>query len=371
MPIDRNSHVPVYLQVKDCIEQYIVDHNLKEGDPLPTLHEICDMTGVSLRTAQTAVKAMQEGGTGNRQGKRLTVGQKYSQEQAPRKVYIICPGVKVSEDILSTRILDGIREEAGCDNSSEVVFTGSDPVSSINYYRQNKAMQICGVIMLHWQDREALAKLARSFPDMRFVHTNYYLEKIEELPENICGVFNDDFGGAYQAAEYLIGLGCRCPVFLELEILDQVYRERRAGFMAALQDQKLEGHAFVQKNRLDIALSTRMRMYRQFFTSILHVDRDFDGVATCNDSMAIAAVNVLQEMNMDVPVIGYDDYSECSDRKVTTMAVDYAGIGRGAVRQLNSRLPRFHKLMPRLKVRKINAPDTSEFTLNIVRVVNN
>lgn len=362
MKIDRQSPIPVYQQLKMELLAAIAGQQLKPGDPLPTLLELCERSGVSLRTAQQAVNALCAEGHARRIGRCLVVadGVPAASKLPCRDIFIVCyeDFDRGGPDALSLRILNGIRAEIAAGPAAEVVFAGHDMASSIAYYRTNPAMRVRGVIMLHCQDRNQLAALSEAFPDLRFVQANYLLERLEELPGNVCGVFNDDFGGAYQGTEYLLSRGCRQPAFLELEIADRVYRERCDGFLQALNDHGLRGRSMLVKNRLAIPPDERLQFYRECAVRLLAQLADCDGFFTCNDPMAAALHNLLEERKLALPVLGYDDYSEFGRPRLDTVAVDYERIGGGAVRQLLQKsLPRFHKILPRLKVGRVGRSD--------------
>ena len=53
--IDREDYKPLYIQLADCIIQYIKDNTLKPGDPLPSQNELIDHYGVSQITIRQAM----------------------------------------------------------------------------------------------------------------------------------------------------------------------------------------------------------------------------------------------------------------------------------------------------------------------------
>ncbi len=356
MNIDRNSHIPIYLQVKEELKKYIAEHHLKSGDPLPTLQKICEMSDISLRTAQKVALSMLEDGSGKRFGRRFVVGDSPSEAERPvRRVYILCHKCAPDYiDDISMKIINAIRGEVEMKNDAEVLFAGKQVEDSLSFFLNNPLIQVAGVIMLLWQDRDKLVKLARAFPGLKFIQTNHVLADLEGLPENVHGVFNDDFAGAFQATEYLIEQGCRRPVFLELAIKDETYRERRNGFMAALQEYGLKGLVYQQESSLGIPLHARIKMYRLFFREVHKMNPALDAVVACYDIMAqAAALELEEEGKTEIPVMGYDAYMDLGHPDFSSVAVNYARIGQVAVRHLDhaERLPRFQKILPKLKLK--------------------
>lgn len=54
-PIDKTSPVPIYHQIARHLEQSIKQRGLKDGDLIPTEHELCETYGVSRMTVRQAV----------------------------------------------------------------------------------------------------------------------------------------------------------------------------------------------------------------------------------------------------------------------------------------------------------------------------
>ncbi len=360
---DKQSHIPIYIQIKEEMEKYIKDNSLEEGDVLPTLSTIAESSSVSLRTAQKAVQEMIADGTCSQSSsRRLIVGRKPMTVTVakPRDVFIICDHEgrdTFYDDYVTMHIMSGIRKEINAMEDKEVVFAGKQFEQSLDFYLANPCMNIRGVIMLHWQDRESMVKLALDYPQVKFVHVNYVLPDLEELPENVYGIFNDDFAGAYQATEYLLSKGCRNPVFLEIQIKDETYRARREGFLAALRDNEISGRVYMQKDP-NGTLDERVAMHYRFFAEVVRATPNVDGVLTCYDPMAEAVrifINDHERYNK-LGLLSYDGYIETRSSSLNTISVRYAEMGRKAVKLLDSpeNKPRFQRILPQLIIKKRN-----------------
>ena len=361
MNVDFSSHIPVYVQVKDQLQAEINARGLKSGDALPTLARICDMAGVSMRTAQRAVDLMLKEGVGKRIGRRLVVGDTPLRVPDLKSIFIIACDFSLDDGgWVGSQILRGISEEVASEPDCEIVLAAPDFMGSLHYYLNNPGMRISGVLLIHCQSYDILKKLSEQYPQVRFMQVNYYLDGIETLPENLCGVFNDDFAGGYMAAEYLLGhLGCRKPVFWELATRDQVYQERRRGFLAALRDHGTDGRVFLQEFFTYQNMREILPVYYSFFASLYKQAGDLDGVFCSNDFMAAAASQHLKDVGQEsIPVIGYDNYIYQTFKKpTTTVGVDFARMGRVAVRRLRQKSGlRFTKLLPQLIIRKAQTP---------------
>ncbi|NMA19092.1 MAG: substrate-binding domain-containing protein [Lentisphaerae bacterium] len=372
MDIDFSSHIPVYVQVKDQLQAEINARGLKSGDALPTLARICDMAGVSMRTAQRAVELMLKEGIGKRIGRQLVVGDTPLRVPDVKSIFIIASDFSLaSYGSVGDLIMQGIREEVAKEPDSEVVFAAPDFVNSLQYYLNNPGMRVCGVLLLRCQHFDMIKNLVEQYPQVRFVQVNYYLDGIETLPENLYGVFNDDFAGGYMAAEYLLlQAGSRKPVVWERANLDQVYQERRRGFLAALRDHGTDGRVFLQQPYPET--QDLFSDNYNFFATLYKQATDLDSVFCSNDLMAATASQYLEHIGkQSIPVIGYDNYIYQPFRKQSTVGIDFVRMGQVAVQRLRQKSGlRFTKLLPQLIIRKAQTPDALSSTKHVFQVFN-
>lgn len=151
-------------------------------------------------------------------------------------------------------------------------------------------------------------------------------------------VLSDNVRGAYGATQHLISLGHR-HIGLIGTALDAYssIRERRAGYLQALQDNGITEHYFG-----DCAPDAREAA--EATTALLERHPQITALIGCNDEVAIAAMRRAQEIGRCVPyglsVIGFDDIdiAEAVSPALTTMRVDKVGMGRIAVQLLGSRI---------------------------------
>ncbi len=348
--IHYDAFPAVYQQINQRICAMIVEQQLPDGHVLPTLRELAQNFEVSLRTAQLAVNELCESRWAKRVGKKLIVARS-AQTASIHRAYIVYYNAGSSDlDVISAKILTGIQEEAAKSPNNFVVLATSLE-QAIEKCRAMSDVSIGGVILLRNQSSDSLAAMAHAFPALRIVQVNYFLDGLMTMPENVRGVFNDDFAGAFQGTEYLLGQGCRRPVFLELDIPDQVYRIRREGYLCAMRDHQLEGRLLTRPNA-DTS-EQLLHVYEEFAAEVYRNMDGCDAVFACNDFLAHTAAAYLKSHGVAIPVLGYDDYAEFFVPRHTTIAVPFKEMGNYAVRQLQQELllPRFHRLLPQLKIR--------------------
>lgn len=122
----------------------------------------------------------------------------------------------------------------------------------------------------------------------------------------VANVRSDNFGGAFAAASHLLDLGHTEIAFLN-EVADAaIFRERHAGFVAALAKRGLTpqaSHVVHSSNRIDLASRAALRL--------LTHRREITAVMTASDRQAIGVLQACRQLGLRVPedisVVGFDD----------------------------------------------------------------
>ena len=147
----------------------------------------------------------------------------------------------------------------------------------------------------------------------------------------------NNYMGAYQCAEYLMAQGHREIGYIQSATRVSNLRERRAGFLAALENRKvsLMPQADFSNNSYQ---SDGADQLRRRLETCDHLPTAF----FCeNDYNALCLISALHQMDKRVPedvsVIGFDDVPECSIvvPQLTTVHVDREELARAAVRRIH------------------------------------
>lgn len=363
--IDKTSNIPLYLQVKYLIEKQIVDGSYAAGAVFPTLTEVAKATSVSVRTVQKAFREMEAEGICYRSSSRkLVLGEPPEERNVAqtRNVIVVCHQMGEAcfyTDSLAMQMFAGVQGEVrSWEQDVEIVMAGVPLAESLSFYLANPCMNILGVVLLHWQDRDELESLSRRFPRVRFMHLNYALADLETLPTNVSGVYNDDFAGGYQGTDFLLSHGVTRPAFFELTIPphNMTYSLRLNGFLSAVKDHGLSALSFkLPPNEKGTSYGEQIRNHREFFARTLTANPDIDGVLTCYDPLAEAiGEHLLQkQFNDKIKLMSYDGHREMNICIFSSVDVDYRAMGQKAARFLADPegKPRFLRVMPQLVVR--------------------
>ena len=157
-------------------------------------------------------------------------------------------------------------------------------------------------------------------------------------PLNCDQVISDDFGGAFQAVEYLIQTGCKRIVMLTTPFSTAAVLERQRGYKAAL-----EHYNFTYSEQNIHYADTREEAVREASAFFAQEQRP-DAVFCVNDSIADGVIYVAKMMHISIPdelsVCGFsnDIHTRLTDPMQTTVEQYGKRIGKTAVERLIFRL---------------------------------
>ena len=184
---------------------------------------------------------------------------------------------------------------------------------------------------------------------------NYDIANFSDAPDNIVGIFNDDFAGGYQAAEYMINKGYREFAVFSYDVDDENYHHRIDGFLQALNDHEirvapeliLNGGSPVDTDKGLIEIGTGL------MRQALNSGRKFNAVLCVNDYLAFGAKEYCQAAGNDVAVMGYDNLNPQLSQRLLfpTVSIDFSSMGRKAIEVLSGQATPAQKIiriLPRL-----------------------
>lgn len=331
LSIREDSGDPLYVQIRRKIENYIHEQGLGEGAQLPDIRTLSRLSGVSLRTVDRALDMLISDGVCVRRPKRGTFVTNRRAEKV-REVCCLCAprGIKGwPAPEVPMKVYGGLLAKAR-EVGIDVLTVGDDEIAL--GYRNSSHIHIVGCVVECWEDFPQGLAMARRHPSIPFVFANYEMPDFARTPENVRGVFNDDFAGAYQAVSELCRRGSRRVDAVTLELPDRNYARRLEGYRAALQAHHASGH----EHALPEAMHNRQPQAACETTRrVLGAGMGPDAFFCVNDHLAAGVDDALGEAQVrsEIEVVGYDNlFPEISvSRHMTTMEVDYAGIGRVAL----------------------------------------
>ena len=153
-----------------------------------------------------------------------------------------------------------------------------------------------------------------------------FLDRNPDL-ENINLVTTDNYSGMYQATKYLLTLGHRKILYLDGTEGTSTAIDRYKGFLDAV-DKNIE----IKKVTADF----NFEKARNEMEKLLHTpDFPYTAILSANDTMALAAMEILKEKNINVPetvsILGYDDIPQARASGLTTIKQPFIEMGMNAM----------------------------------------
>ncbi len=337
---------PLYVQLHDRLLEQIKLGVYKEGEALPGIKHLAAASGVSVITVEAALKRLIASGICYRRPKKGTFVVPRSTRPGVRaaggnvrQAMVVYSPCAVDADRMLAEFNYGIHaqaREAGVD----LLHISGDLNDNLASLTDNPGLEVRGVMILYAAHLEAVAQVAARHPDMRFVLLNYQFEGFSGTPDNLYGVFSDEFGGGYAMTDYLLKRGCRKIAVLSSQSAGNCnYPMRIAGYRMALENFGLRYDPKLVADVHNEGLSHLRQAGREGVIQILGYDLP-DAIFGLNDLLTAGAIEYLRQERpeLNIAMAGFDHYDpEVSmSYNFPTMAVDTEGLGRMAVRILCS-----------------------------------
>jgi DNA-binding LacI/PurR family transcriptional regulator len=192
--------------------------------------------------------------------------------------------------------------------------------------------QVDGVIIASQTDFNLVQNFRnRNIP---IVLLNNYLDL-----DKLCCVVSDDYGGTFEAVEYLISRGHKKIGLLAGKFSPFIYTRRFNAYMDALKK-----HSLAPDFRFVQSIEPTIKDAFQCTASMLSL-KDIPTAFFCtNDAIAVGAIKAILRSGLKVPgdisVIGYDNSDLCmvSEPELTSVYTDKDEMGRLTVEFLNMQI---------------------------------
>ena len=168
------------------------------------------------------------------------------------------------------------------------------------HIRNLKEQQVEGIIYISGRNANPIQESAFSIP----------IVYIDRKPEDVhIFVQSDNRQGGYLAARELIEKQCRSILFLRDQKKASTIRQRRSGYLEALEE---AGIAFQESWEI-MTKSDYASVFKTVTNLLMQKGCFFDGVFATNDNMALACLHALHAQHIQVPdqvkIVGFDNVS--------------------------------------------------------------
>ncbi len=140
----------------------------------------------------------------------------------------------------------------------------------------------------------------------------------------------------YEITNYLVKKGYKRIGLINSINQINNFKERKMGYLQAMMDNGLnvvpELEAFVQPT-----IDDSYRDFKDYLVELINGEDEMpDAFAAVNDYIALGAIRAMQELNVNVPITGFDDisFASYSTPSLTTVRVNKRYLGEVAVKRL-------------------------------------
>lgn len=344
--IKKNSDKSIYIQLKGAIKEAVISGKYPPLSKLPPVSQIAAEAGVSIRTADIALKELINEGICFRRPKKGT----FVSEIPPgvcQKTFGIITSISAMSSSVNSLLYCGVMEATIKRNipvfTIPVPFTqnSSAPADVINMFDHGINFDMQGVFIASQCYNREVLETARLFPSKRFFYLNYQGDWLHNMPENTAAVVNDDFMGAYNLAQRVFAeykVKNAAVLSIPLQHGDMTYEERTNGIKAA-----------ALKNNIpvvsEIIARSRFSHYSGQVNAAYEAMKEFfskggktDFVFCTNDLLASGVKNAIEENNMQdkIHVSGYDCFYDQYISGIPSVKVAYTEMGKVALEQMLS-----------------------------------
>ncbi len=184
-----------------------------------------------------------------------------------------------------------------------------------------------------------------------------FFDRVPNL-KNINSVMLDDYMGAFMATNHLLDQQCKHLIHIVGDTKVSIFKERQKGFNDAIvkrNDKNLKGES--------ITLSSNLKEDIGLIKKLLKDKPNIDGIFAYGDEIGLHVLNLLKELNIQVPkqikLIGFGnaDFSNLTQPKISTIDQECSQMGEQAASILLKNLKdkstslKTKVLSPRLVVR--------------------
>ncbi len=334
--LQRDSDIPLYLQVKDILLQRILQGDYIPGSSLPAEPDLCAEFGVARGTVRQALSKLEIEGLVRREqgrGTFVTLGDRGKPESnlQNQQIGFVVPYVR---DSFIATILLGV-ERAARDAGLSVMFKHAEnsPARQAEVLRELTEHPLGGIILypVNSMPDDPIAQLLQAgYP---IVLVDRYLRGLDTDY-----VMSDHFGGALRATQHLLRLGHTRIGFVSWRDPAVSLEHRRTGYIQAHAE-----HGMAYDPGLTCEVEGYPSVAVEPLADFIH-DTGVTAIFAANDQLALAVYKAARQLGRHIPqnlaLVGFDnlDFTMHLDVPLTTVEQPAFDLGREAVGILVRRL---------------------------------
>lgn len=303
-----------------------------------TIYDIADKAGVSIATVSRVFNNRNNVSERTRD-KVLAIAkevgyhpQANAQGLASRKTNTITAVVPVISNYFFMEVLGGIQDKLNDYNYELTIYNisaGKDTFSQVEHVLKRRASEGCLFISIHLEQEEWKALHRYNIP----------ITLIDEFYEGFDSVSVDNQQGAYRAAKYLLHRGFSRVAMLSAVSTSKPIESRLEGFRNAYKDAGVDfDHSLVVSGDSVYRDGFTERGGYEAMVKILTMKPEVEACFCASDIQAVGALKAMQDLDKNIPLIGYDDIELAEYMGLSTIRQPMRDMGFFATQNLIDRL---------------------------------
>ena len=159
-----------------------------------------------------------------------------------------------------------------------------------------------------------------------------FFDRKKNVP-GLSSVTIDDYRGGYLATEHLIKQGCKRIAHFSGDLDVEIYKNRHAGYLAAMKDYKVEA---IEK--FSIQVNSKLESGASAVKDLWSYDEKPDAIFSASDYAALGAIQELRKMKVKIPsevcVVGFSNepFTKYMELPITSVDQTPVEMGRNAAK---------------------------------------
>lgn len=341
--VNKNSPIPIYIQIKDDIFDDIETGEYSPDEKLPSERQLAEKYDVTRVTISKAVKILDEQGYINirRGAGSFVMDRKHSVNGNLNEVIgVLVPDIKRG---IMVDLLRGIEDEAIANGYSTILCNTDNQLNKANMYvDQLLGIGANGVIYYPIQklnsEEDRVLEVVQ-----RLIDNDSPLVLIDHECKQITTdlVVTDNFGGGFEMTEYLVEMGHR-RIAVVYDYMETSIKDRISGYKESLRRNNIEFDPNLIQNIKEYGFTESFSELVELIKNELKAT----GIFAMNDLLATDIYFHANKLGIKIPedlsVVGYDDlqFTDQISTPLTTIHQPLYEMGRESLKLL---LERFEK----------------------------
>lgn len=331
MKMEKDSRLPLYLQLKEAILHSIRTGELKPGNMMPTEQELCKTYGISRYPVRQAMEELvTEGYLYRTRGRGTFISEELPEKHRDKSKRLLGIVLGALGKGFAGQILSGFEKQARkCGYLTVACCSEGNPDEEMHCIERLLEQGAAGIFVFPCDDsrvRDRWEQWREQGIYLGLLDRNLGISQLDY-------VGSDNAGGAYTAVRHLAMQGYRNVAFVSDTTNASSVDERLEGYMKAVADFGLDSvnHIDIQGDLGKYPYSMHRFVVNELKDELIELKKHTPvGIFAINDWVALQCMRILREEGMgvgrEIGLVGFDNETECEMAPVPLTSVAQNGL---------------------------------------------